>query len=185
MAILDNSYRKCYNKCNDDNKKAICHQSPKFALYGVFVISDIKSRRTPENAVQRIYIKYGNTKWPEMYVIQGQREKSYLYIQKRHFLKSLSCGYKIVIILPLAFPLWRCYYNDDERRKPPETADRHKLAACTLIIEQTSPEKIPCRRSAAFQRTKARENPLQWRWTILGQRRTPTNQPTKEKEKRP
>ena len=32
MATFDNSYRKCYNKCNDDNKKAICHQSPKFAL---------------------------------------------------------------------------------------------------------------------------------------------------------
>ena len=33
---FDNLYRKCYNKCNDDNKKAISHQSPKFALYGVF-----------------------------------------------------------------------------------------------------------------------------------------------------
>ena len=29
MAILDNLYRKCYNKCNDDNKKAICHQTGK------------------------------------------------------------------------------------------------------------------------------------------------------------
>ena len=36
MATFDNSYIKCYNKCNDDNKKAISHQSPKFALYGVF-----------------------------------------------------------------------------------------------------------------------------------------------------
>ena len=36
MATFDNSYIKCYNKCNDDNKKAICHQSPKFALQSVF-----------------------------------------------------------------------------------------------------------------------------------------------------
>lgn len=50
-ATFDNSYRKCYNKCNDDNKKAICHQSPKFALYGVFAFRDIKSRGAAENAV--------------------------------------------------------------------------------------------------------------------------------------
>ena len=31
MAILDNLYRKCYNKYNDDNKKAICHQTGKNA----------------------------------------------------------------------------------------------------------------------------------------------------------
>ena len=43
MAILDNLYRKCYNKCNDDNKKAICHQTGKFALYGVFAFMGIKS----------------------------------------------------------------------------------------------------------------------------------------------
>ena len=35
-AILDNSYRKCYNKCNDDNKNVISHQTVKFTLYGVF-----------------------------------------------------------------------------------------------------------------------------------------------------
>ena len=61
-AIFDNLYRKCYNKRSDNNKNVICHQSPKFALYGVFAFGDIKSRRTAENAVQRIYIKYGNTK---------------------------------------------------------------------------------------------------------------------------
>ena len=27
MATLDSSYRKCYNKRSDDNKKAICHQT--------------------------------------------------------------------------------------------------------------------------------------------------------------
>ena len=82
MATFDNSYRKCYNKCNDDNKNVICHQTVKFALYGVFAFRDIKSRRTPENAVQRIYIKYGNTKQPELYAVQGQRKKAYLYIHE-------------------------------------------------------------------------------------------------------
>lgn len=101
MAILDNLYKKCYNKCNDDNKNVICHQSPKFALYGVFVFRDIKSRRTPKNAVQAIYIKYGNTKSLKLCVIQGQRETAYIYIQKRHFVKNVSCGYNIVIIFPL------------------------------------------------------------------------------------
>ena len=56
MATFDNSYRKCYNKRSDNNKKAICHQTAKFALQDVFAFGDIKSRRTPENAVQRIYI---------------------------------------------------------------------------------------------------------------------------------
>ena len=83
MATFDNSYIKCYNKCNDNNKNAISHQTVKFALYGAFAFRDIKSRRTPENAVQRIYINFGNTKWLKLYAIQGQQEKSYLYISKR------------------------------------------------------------------------------------------------------
>ena len=82
MAILDNLYRKCYNKCNDDNKKAISHQSPKFALYGVFAFMGIKSRRTPKNAVQAIYIKTGNTKSLKLCAVQGQLKKAYLYISK-------------------------------------------------------------------------------------------------------
>ena len=82
MAILDNSYIKCYNKCNDDNKNVICHQTVKFALYGVFAFMGIKSHWTAENAVQRIYINFGNTKLPEMYAVQGQREKAYLYIHE-------------------------------------------------------------------------------------------------------
>ena len=82
MATFDNSYRKCYNKYNDDNKNVICHQSPKFALYGVFAFRDIKSCRTLENAVQRIYIKYGNTKTAKMCAVGGQQEKAYLYIRK-------------------------------------------------------------------------------------------------------
>ena len=82
MATFDNLYRKCYNKCNDDNKNVICHQSPKFALYGVFAFMGIKSRRAAKNALQRIYIKYGNTKILNLYAVQGQRKKSYLYISK-------------------------------------------------------------------------------------------------------
>ena len=73
----------------------------KMPLQGVLPLPPIKSRRTPKNAVQRIYIKYGNTKLPDLYAVGGQREKSYLYIQKRHFVKSVTSGYKIVIILPL------------------------------------------------------------------------------------
>ena len=34
--IFDNSYRKCYNKCNDDNKNVICHQTGYNALQSVF-----------------------------------------------------------------------------------------------------------------------------------------------------
>ena len=82
MATFDNSYRKCYNKCNDDNKNVICHQTVKFTLYGVFAFRGIKSCGTPENAVQRIYIKYGNTKTVKMCAVGGQQEKSYLYIHE-------------------------------------------------------------------------------------------------------
>ena len=125
MAILDNSYRKCYNKYNDDNKNVISHQTVKFALYGVFAFRDIKSRRTPKNAVQRIYIKYGNTKTLKLYTVQRQRKTAYLYIQKGLFVKRVTSGYNIVIILPLAFPLWRWYYNDDERSgKPPPRVEQ-------------------------------------------------------------
>ena len=80
MAILDNSYIKCYNKCNDDNKNVICHQSPKFTLYGVFAFCGIKSCGTPKNAVQRNYIKTGNTKCLKLYAIQGQQKMAYIYI---------------------------------------------------------------------------------------------------------
>ena len=107
MAILDNSYRKCYNKCNDDNKNVISHQTVKFALQAAFAFRGIKSRRTTENAVQRIYLKYGNTKRPKLYAVGGQRETAYLYKAIGHFVKNVSGGYKIVIILPIAFPLWR------------------------------------------------------------------------------
>ena len=82
MAILDNSYRKCYNKCNDDNKNVISHQTAKFTLQAVFAFRDIKSCGTLENALQRIYIKYGNTKTVKMYAVGGQRETAYLYISK-------------------------------------------------------------------------------------------------------
>ena len=78
VAILDNLYRKCYNKCNDDNKNVISHQTVKFTLYGVFAFRGIKSRRTPKNAVQRIYIKYGNTKTAKMCAVGGQHTIIYM-----------------------------------------------------------------------------------------------------------
>ena len=82
MATFDNLYRKCYNKCNDDNKNVICHQSPKFALYGVFAVRDIKSCGTPENAIQRNYINFGNTKLPDLYAVGGHMKKPYTYIKQ-------------------------------------------------------------------------------------------------------
>lgn len=54
----------------------------KMPLQSVFAFRDIKSCGTPENAVQTIYIKYGNTKLPDLYAVQGQRETAYLYISK-------------------------------------------------------------------------------------------------------
>ena len=85
MATFDNSYIKCYNKCNDDNKNVISHQTVKFALCGVFAFRDIKSCGTPENAVQRIYIKTGNTKLLELYAVGGQLKTAYIYIYKKAF----------------------------------------------------------------------------------------------------
>lgn len=79
----------------------------KMPLQAVFPLRDIKSRQTPKNAVQRNYINFGNTKWLELYAIQGQWETAYLYKAIGHFVKSVTSGYKIVIILPIAFPLWR------------------------------------------------------------------------------
>lgn len=52
MAILDNLYRKCYNKCNDNNKKAICRQTGKngpgkrFAPWGYKFPLNRQKRRT-------------------------------------------------------------------------------------------------------------------------------------------
>ena len=102
MAILDNLYRKCYNKCNDDNKKAISHQTVKFALQAAFAIRDINSRRTPKNALQRIYINYGNTKSLKLYAVGGHTGKGIpIYKQRDLFVKSLSCGYKMVTVIRL------------------------------------------------------------------------------------
>ena len=82
-------------------KKLFVTRRATMALESVFPLRDIKSRRTPKNAVQRIYIKFGNTKSLKLYAIQGQQEKSYLYIQKRHFVKNISCGYKMVTVIRL------------------------------------------------------------------------------------
>ena len=60
-------------------KKLLVTRRAKMPLQGVFAFGDIKSRRTPKNAVQRIYIKYGNTKNLKLYAVHGQRETAYLY----------------------------------------------------------------------------------------------------------
>ena len=54
----------------------------KMPLQSVFAHRDIKSRGAAKNAVQAIYIKFGNTKTAKMCAVGGQREKSYLYISK-------------------------------------------------------------------------------------------------------
>ena len=56
-------------------KMLLVTRRAKMPLQGVLPLPPIKSRRTPENAVQRIYIKYGNTKQPELYAVQRQQEK--------------------------------------------------------------------------------------------------------------
>ena len=78
VAILDNLYRKCYNKRSDNTKNVICHQTGKFALQAAFAFRDIKSRRTAKNALQRIYIKYGNTKSLKLYAVGGQHTIIYI-----------------------------------------------------------------------------------------------------------
>ena len=80
MATFDNLYRKCYNKYNDDNKNVICHQTAKFTLQAAFAFMGIKSHWIAKNALQRIYIKYGNTKCLKLYTIQGQQKMAYIYI---------------------------------------------------------------------------------------------------------
>ena len=45
----------------------------------------------------------------------------------------LQNGYSYQVALD--FPLWRCYYNDDERRKPPVAADYRRPIARTLKSE--------------------------------------------------
>ena len=50
MAILDNLYRKCYNKYNDDNKKGISHQTGKNAPTSRFAPAPYK---IPLNAQKR------------------------------------------------------------------------------------------------------------------------------------
>ena len=36
-----------------------------------------------------------------MCAVQGHRKAAYLYIQKRHFVKNVSCGYKMVTVIRL------------------------------------------------------------------------------------
>ena len=85
MVTLDSLYRKCYNKCSDDNKNVICHQSPKFALQAAFAFMGIKSHWTAKNALQAIYIKTGNTKTAKLCAVGGQLKTAYIYIYKKAF----------------------------------------------------------------------------------------------------
>lgn len=80
MATFDNLYRKCYNKRSDDNKKGISHQTGKFTLQAAFAFMGIKSRGTVKNAVQRIYINFGNIKSLKLYAVDGQCRNAYTYI---------------------------------------------------------------------------------------------------------
>ena len=50
MATFDNSYKKCYNKRSDNNKKAICHQTGKNAPTRRFAPAPYK---IPPNAEKR------------------------------------------------------------------------------------------------------------------------------------
>lgn len=61
-------------------KKALVTRRAKMPLYGVFPLRGINSCRAAENALQAIYIKYGNTKPPDLYAVGGQRETAYIYI---------------------------------------------------------------------------------------------------------
>lgn len=52
--ILDNQQKKCYNKCNDDNKKVISHQTGKnapvrrFATCPYKITPNARKRRTDD-----------------------------------------------------------------------------------------------------------------------------------------
>lgn len=63
-------------------KKLLVTRRAKMPLYGVLPLAPIKSRRTAKNAVQRIYIKYGNTKTAKMYAVGGHMKKPYTYIKQ-------------------------------------------------------------------------------------------------------
>lgn len=106
MAILDMERIMLYNVYNGWREKLYnmteSQETGKNALYGVFVIRYIKSCGTPKNAVQRIYIKYGNTKNLNLYAVDGQHKKPHTYIKQReHFVKNMSCGYNSVTVIRL------------------------------------------------------------------------------------
>ena len=63
-------------------KKLFVTRPSKMPLYGVFAFWGIKSCGAPENAVQRIYIKTGNTKTAKMCAVGGHMKKPYTYIKQ-------------------------------------------------------------------------------------------------------
>ena len=90
-------------------KKLFVTRRAKMPLQGVLPPLPIKSCWTPENAVQRIYIKTGNTKSLKLYAVGGHMKKLYLYISNGAFCKKyimwLQNGYSYQVAL-------------DSRRRP-------------------------------------------------------------------
>ena len=170
-------------------KMLLVTRRAKMPLYGVFAFGDIKSCGTAENAVQRIYIKFGNTKWLKLYAVQGQRETAYLYKAIGHFVKNVSCGYKMVTVIRLRLlsrfgggTIMTMRGAASPRRKwsrlsetdSPYLENRTDPARNNTLLEK-------CRISAH----QSKREPVVVTVDDIGMGRTPTNQPTKEKEKRP
>ena len=66
MAILDNSYRKCYNKRSNDNKKAISHQTGKNAPTRRFAPAPYKITRNAQKRRRTNLHKNWKYKKPEI-----------------------------------------------------------------------------------------------------------------------
>ena len=69
-------------------------------LESVLPLAPIKSLWAPKNAVQRIYIKSGNTKRPGMYAVDGQHKNAYTYIYAwEQIVKSVTSGYNLITLV--------------------------------------------------------------------------------------
>lgn len=79
MATFDNLYRKCYNKCNDDNKKAICHQTGKNASVSRF--SSLGYKITPNAEKRRTANLHKNWEYKMLKIVCHTRT-AYYYIYR-------------------------------------------------------------------------------------------------------
>ena len=69
-------------------KRLLVTRRARMAMESVFPLWGINSRRTAKNAIQRIYIKYGNTNRLEMYATQGHTRNAIpIYTRKGTLLK--------------------------------------------------------------------------------------------------